>query len=248
MSKQPWIRLYREALHDPKLVTLTDRQHRAWINCLLVASDTGALPSRRDIAVHMRMTMVDVEQLLCDLVEAELLDADSMNGPVTTYRIHGWSTRQYATDSSAERMRKHRAKRRDGHVTSQVTSHVTERDGIESDTDTDKESLGLPSSLEAAREKKKNDQGVLSNFRGRRQGGRHEKIVRRAEGLGAPVDELVAAVNQHKPKNRSAYFTALCVEWFRRRLPGIDEQIIRDALWGTDAQYAVVINLMVQAT
>lgn len=245
MSANPWIRLYREALHDPKIVTLPDRQFRAWVNCLMIADDAGKLPSMRDIAVHMRTTAVEAEQLISSLVDAELIDMDAISGPVTTFKIHGWSTRQYASDSSAERMRKHRAKKRD--VTGDATRDVTVRhsDVIESDTDTDTESPDLPSSLEAAREK--NDQGDLNVVLGRRKDGRQEKIVRRAEGLGAPVDELTAAVNRHKPKNRSAYFTTLCVEWFRKRLPGLDEQVIRDALWGTDDQYAVVLSLMVTA-
>ena len=42
MSNQ-WIRLYREALHDPKIVTLSDRQHRVWVNFLLMADDDLSL-------------------------------------------------------------------------------------------------------------------------------------------------------------------------------------------------------------
>lgn len=249
MSLNPWIRLYREALHDPKLVTLPDRQYRAWVNCLLIADDNGLLPSRRDVAVHMRVSLVDADNLLCDLVEAGLIDADSTSGPVTIYRLHGWKNRQYAHDTSAERMRKHRAKKRD--VTRDVTgdgSDVT-GDAIESESysDTDTESPDLPSSLDAARAEGRNDQRGLNKFGGRRQDGRHEKILRRAEGLGVPVDDLTEKLNQQKVKNRSAYFTTLCVEWFEKRLPGIDEEVIRSALWGTEKQYAAVMNLMVHA-
>ncbi len=244
----PWIRLYREALHDPKVVTLSDRQHRAWFNCLLIAGDDGKLPSKRDIAVHMRTTIVEAEQLICDLVEAGLIDADVMSGAVPVYSVHSWTKRQYASDSSAARVRKYREKKAETTCNGDETLQSRSRNGAESesDTETDTDTPGLPSSLEAARERKSDDQGILNNFLGRRKDGRQEKIMRRAEGLGLPVDDLVAAVNQHKPKNRSAYFTTLCVEWFRKRLPGLDEQIIRDALWGTDAQLAVVMNLMVQ--
>lgn len=327
MSLNPWIRLYREALHDPKLVCLTDRQHRAWHNCLLISDDTGTLPALRDVASHMRMSVVDATALLVDLVEAELIDADVMSGPVTVYRLHGWATRQYTSDASKERVKRYRERRKQSglpqqhHVTHKQRAailaktggkcgycgttekitidhmvpvgrggtddpdnlmpacrpcnsdkrdmthdeymawdgRVTKRNGngnghvtlpsrpktSESYSEPEQNPLGLPSSLGAAREK--NDQGILNRFGGRRQDGRHEKIIRRAEGLGVPVDDLVAAVSQHKPKNRSAYFTALCVEWFRKRLPGVDEPIIRNALWGTEAQYAVVLNLMVAA-
>jgi len=89
-GKNPWIRLYRESLHDPKIVVLSDRQHRAWHNCLLIADDTGTLPAIRDIAVHMRMSVTDAEQMLVDLVEAELIDAAMLSGS-RTYRMHGWA-------------------------------------------------------------------------------------------------------------------------------------------------------------
>lgn len=111
MPLNPWIRLYREALHDPKIVTLSDRQHRAWHNCLLIADDTGYLPAMRDIAVHLRMSAQDAEQLIAELIDAELIDPAVVNG-VRTYRLHGWEKRQYTSDSSAGRMQRYRSKRR----------------------------------------------------------------------------------------------------------------------------------------
>lgn len=136
-KSKPWIRLYRESLHDPKIVSLTDRQHRAWHNLLLIADDNGKLPSMRDIAVHLRMSAQDAEQLVCDLVEAELIDTDALNGS-RTYEIHGWASRQFTSDSSTERVRKHRETRmkRFNETARNVT--VTPPD-TESDTDTDSE-------------------------------------------------------------------------------------------------------------
>ena len=108
----PWIRLYREALHDPKIVTLSDRQHRAWHNCLLIARDTdGVLPPMRDVAVHMRVSTVDAEQLVHELVDAQLVDVE-MRGTVASYKMHGWDARQYLSDNSASRVRKHRERKR----------------------------------------------------------------------------------------------------------------------------------------
>lgn len=241
-----WFRFYDDALDDPKVQRLSPHLFKTWMNLLCLASKhDGKLPSNDDIAFCLRMSVQDAAQHVDDLILAGLVDIDS-NGSKSP---HNWNGRQYASDSSADRVRKHRKNKAEKTCNGDVTLQKRNCNGAESESDTesDTESHDLPSSLESARANEKNDQGVLNKFWGRRQDGRHEKIIRRAEGLGVPVDELTEKVNEHKPKNRSAYFTTMCVEWFRKRLPGIDEQIIRDALWGTEAQYAVVMNLMVAA-
>ncbi len=148
MSKNPWIRLYRESLHDPKIVTLSDRQHRAWHNCLLIADDTGKLPPIRDIASDMRVSITDAEQILIDLVEAELIDAEMLDG-ARTYRLHGWAKRQYVSDSSTERSRKHRAKKPATAMQRCSDATVTPPDtDSESETDTERAVTPLPPSGE----------------------------------------------------------------------------------------------------
>lgn len=138
-KSKPWIRLYRESLHDPKIVSLTDRQHRAWHNLLLIADDNGKLPSMRDIAVHLRMSAQDAEQLVCDLVEAELIDTDVLNGS-RAYEIHGWASRQFTSDSSTERVRKHRETRMKRFNETERNVTVTPPD-TESDTETETEKI-----------------------------------------------------------------------------------------------------------
>lgn len=239
----PWLRLYREALHDPKLVTLPDRQHRAWFNCLLIADDTGKLPSNRDIAAHMRTTVVEAEQLICDLVEAGLIDVDAMGG-APTYKMHGWSKRQYASDSSAERMKRHRAKKRDVTVTaSDVTSYVLES---EPETETETENKFFPSEQDPARGEG-NELGFdfgLMNGKGKREDIR--TIAARAEGLGLDAADLLGTTSRAKPKKPTAYMTALCVNRLKERLPGLDEQILRDALWGKPQPFATVSKLLLE--
>lgn len=140
--KNQWIRLYRAALHNPKIVTLSDRQHRAWHNCLLMAGDSGALPSMRDIAVHMRVSVPDAMQLVNELVEAGLIDAESLSGP-TTFKMHQWGNWQYVSDTSKERTRKYRKRRKEINGDGVVTSQERQRDnGVtppDTDTDTDSE-------------------------------------------------------------------------------------------------------------
>lgn len=133
-GKQPWLRLYRSSLHNPKIVTLSDRQHRAWHNCLLISENNGALPQIRDIAIHMRMTASEAEQLVCELVEAGLVDP-VMIGNRPSYVMHDWNDHQQPSDHSATRVNRHRSKRRNGDVTALKRSG----NGTDTDTDTDSE-------------------------------------------------------------------------------------------------------------
>lgn len=148
MNKYPWIRLYREALNDPKIVTLSDRHHRAWINCLLIADDeTGALPSMRDIAVHLRTSASEAEQLVRELVELELVDF-CYGTPINGYIMHGWANRQQPSDSSAERTRRYR-ERLKAKSSQQRHGDVT----VTVQTQTQKEKFNnKPSTVDRARE------------------------------------------------------------------------------------------------
>lgn len=241
-----WFRYYDEALDDPKVQRLSGDLFKTWINLLCLASKSnGKLPSNDDIAFRLRISVQDAQLRTEDLIMAGLIDI----GPDRALSMHGWTERQYVSDTSSARVRKHRKNKAETPCNDDETLLKRECNVIESESysDTDTESPDLPSSLDAARAKGRNDQRGLNKFGGRRQDGRHEKILRRAEGLGVPVDDLTEKLNQQKVKNRSAYFTTLCVEWFETRLPGIDEDVIRSALWGTEKQYAAVMNLMVHA-
>lgn len=100
-----WFRFYDEALDDPKVQRLAPHLFKTWINLLCLASkDGGALPSNDDIAFRLRISVQDAAQQVDDLTLAGLIDIrpDGKREP------HGWSERQYASDTSAERTRKYR--------------------------------------------------------------------------------------------------------------------------------------------
>lgn len=108
----PWLRLYRSSLHNPKIVTLTDRQFRAWHNCLLITDDNGILPCMRDIAVHLRMSQTDAEQVVCELLEAGLLDVKVLDANLRIFSVHDWGEHQFTSDSSKERVERYRERRK----------------------------------------------------------------------------------------------------------------------------------------
>ena len=221
---------------------------------MLIADDTGTLPSIRNIAVHMRMSITDAEQILIDLVEAELIDADVLEG-VRGYKMHGWVKRQYVSDISTERSKKHRARKAATNVQRCGNAVATAPD-TDTDTDTDTDSdpelesniqnKFFPSLQAPTRGKGKELDFNLGFNQGAGRKDKLDEIAKRAEGLGLDAVDLMGTTTRAKPKKPSAYLTALCVNRLRERLPGLDEQIIRDALWGKQDHYVTVCKLLLE--
>lgn len=243
-----WIRLYKASMHNPKIVTLNDRQHRGWHNCLLMADETGTLPKMRDMACHMRMTVQEAEQILCELVEAGLIDIVGI-APARVFKMHDWNTHQYVSDNSTERVKKFRNKNKAaGSETAMKrfsNGGVTPPDS-ESETDTDTENKLQLSNQEPARDVKvKSELGFnFSSKSGLGSGRGMETLLRQAEGLGLDVQEIIQITNKNRPKKREGYFVTLCVNRLKDKLPGLDEQIIRDALNGKFEQYKAVCSIL----
>lgn len=240
-----WIRLHQNALHNPKIVTLSDRQYRAWTNFLLMADGaTGALPNVRYIAAHLRMSIPDAELILSELVEVELIDMDVISGG-RTFRMHDWQEHQYISDSSTERVRKFRNKSKletDETATKRFSNGGVTPPESEPDTDTDTEYKLQPSEQAAPRGKSELGFNSISKRSGL--DGKWEAIQRQAEGFGLDVDDLVEITNRNKPKKREGYFVTLCVNRLKDSLGGLDEQIIRDALNGKHEQAKLVTSLL----
>lgn len=103
-----WWRAYDEALDDPKLLLLSDKQHRAWFNLMCLASISGgALPDLKVIAVKLRMPPVRAETILSELRDAGLIDVSE-----TEARPHNWNGRQYKSDVSSDRVKQFRKRQR----------------------------------------------------------------------------------------------------------------------------------------
>lgn len=114
-----WFRFYDDAIHDAKVLKLSDAMHRAWVTLLCIASkNNGALPSAADIALTLRVKPSVVASWITELNTCGLLDRDGDG-----FAPHNWSDRQYKSDSSAERMKRHRDRKRD--VTGDGASDVT---------------------------------------------------------------------------------------------------------------------------
>lgn len=122
-----WFRYYSEALHDPKIVRLNDRLFRCWVSVLSVAAEhQGELPPTPDLAAHFRMTVPDAQQQIDELIDCGLIDIVQRHGGPKTLRPHSWDKRQYTSDNSTDRVRRHRsnAAKRQRNVSCNVSCSV----------------------------------------------------------------------------------------------------------------------------
>jgi hypothetical protein len=120
-----WFRFYDDAVNDPKLLRLPDDLYRAWTILLCFASkNEGTLPPADDIALALRIKPAKVCEWITKLVRASLID---QNG--NSFTPHNWNGRQYKSDSSNERVKRHREKK--CNVTSTVTVTAPETEQIQ---------------------------------------------------------------------------------------------------------------------
>jgi hypothetical protein len=233
-----WFRFYGEALNDHKVQSLSPDLYKTWVNLLCAASlNEGVLPTAERLSFELRVSAHEMQSRLDELILLGLLDIRSDK----RLEPHNWEKRQWKSDDSAERVRKHRHGKRHGN--DDVTVTVTPP---ESYSESDTESIGLPSSQAAAR--KGEDQKGLNKFFEMKDDRKKEQLHRRAEGLGLDVAELLDACHVHKAKNKPAYFTTLAVQRLSAKLPGIDEKVIRAALWDkSDHAYTAVMQALLVA-
>lgn len=102
-----WFRFYSAAIRNPKVAALSDRDFRLWVTLLSAASENeGKLPPATELK-HMLNARLD--HLLTGierLIRAGLIDALEHG-----YTPHHWEKFQYKSDTSTDRVRKHRAER-----------------------------------------------------------------------------------------------------------------------------------------
>lgn len=139
-----WFRYHAEALDNPRVQKLSGDLFKIWVNCQCILSQEGAaasgkMPSLEDCAYRLRMTVQDVEKSFDNLVEKGLMKSKYVtvgdgNGDESVtvgdgnasqksleifsqkkeYFLKNWEKKQYKSDTSTERMKRHRQRHRDG--------------------------------------------------------------------------------------------------------------------------------------
>lgn len=133
-----WFRLYDEMLDDPKAQRLPPQDFKIWINLLCLASrNDGKLPCISDMAFALRISENDAVTVVERLHIAGLIDKRNGGPDGFHYSPHAWEKRQYKSDNSADRVKKHREKRNgECNVSCNVTETPPDTD-TETDTETD---------------------------------------------------------------------------------------------------------------
>jgi hypothetical protein len=103
-----WFRFYDDAVNDPKIIELPDDLFRAWVNILCVAAkNDGVLPEMKHVALVLRVKPTKAAALVTRLVAAGLIDNHA-----GVFAPHNWQGRQFKSDDSGARVKKHREKLR----------------------------------------------------------------------------------------------------------------------------------------
>lgn len=193
----PWFRFYAAALRNPKVAALSDREFRLWVSLLSAASENdGRLPPAQDLKHMLNARLDHLLSGLERLIRVGLIDALEHG-----YEPHNWSKFQYKSDTSTERVKKHRADRNVSGTppdTEQIQKQIIEPIAQHSVAAAPREPMLLDRLLEAA---------GLSGFRE----DRHPGLLR-IEGIRAMIDKGYSLESDILPvirdRSRNATFTS----------------------------------------
>ncbi len=119
-----WFRVYDDMVDDPKVQRLAPDLFKALINLWCLTSKAGGvLPCAEDIAFKLRIKSERVTQIISALHDAGLIETDE-----TGLRPHNWDSRQFKSDVSNERVKRHRNAKRNVTLTVTETPPDTESD------------------------------------------------------------------------------------------------------------------------
>lgn len=101
-----WFRFYSDAMRDPKVAKLSDSDFRLWTELLSIACENdGIIPPLDDLKHLLRRRLDHLKRGVDRLIRGLLIEVlDECYTPVN------WRKLQYISDTSTERVKKHRAK------------------------------------------------------------------------------------------------------------------------------------------
>lgn len=244
MTTSPYMPLYiADYLTDA--AHLTTEEHGAYLLLIMTYWQRGKpLPANSNrLALIARMTSerwTDVERTLNEFFTLA-------DGKWHHKRIDEELSKYREKSEKAKLAGKASAAKRFPHAGSGTSTDVERPlNHSESYTESKIESNGLLSFPTTARKRAKDDLKGFKTLLETKDDKGKERLALRAEGLGLDPAALIKTCHQHKAKNIPAYFTSLCVQRIATSLPGIDEQIIRSALWDKDDEpYTQLQRLLV---
>lgn len=117
-----WFRLYNDAIRNPKVAGLNDRDFRTWVSLLCIASENdGHIPPAETTKKLLSMRLDHLLAAFQRLSSIGLIDQLG-----DCYEPHNWSKFQYKSDTSTERVTLHRQRKKRKAVTPPETDTETE--------------------------------------------------------------------------------------------------------------------------
>ena len=135
-----WFRMYGEFANDAKVQMMSEIDQRRYVMVLCLRCNGDVTLQDEEVAFQLRISAEEWSRTKALFVAKGLLSEDN--------RPSAWEKRQFASDSSAARVAKHRAKAR---LACNVTCNSDETKSNAVDTDTDTETEEKQKTIRAAR-------------------------------------------------------------------------------------------------
>jgi hypothetical protein len=142
-----WFRVYDTIIDDPKILQLSPEFRWFFVGILAISSrqkERGTLPKPEEIGLHLRIQRRRVESLIATFVDLGFIDVGRDGKSLS---VHGWSNRQFKSDDITARTKasKERSRERSKGGTSERAGNVPRVRATDSDTESDKDVVRLPS-------------------------------------------------------------------------------------------------------
>ena len=129
----PWFRMYSEFAHDPKVQMLPEVMQRRYVMLMCMRCSNALVTLQADeIAFHLRIDAAQLEE-----TKALFLAKGFIN---EAWELLNWEKRQFSSDTSAQRVAKHRAAKKAAEEAARngdVTLPQRKSNALDTDTDTD---------------------------------------------------------------------------------------------------------------
>lgn len=129
----PWFRLYSEFAHDPKIQMLPEAMQRRYVMLMcLRCSETLKTLHETEIAFQLRLSEAELIETKQLFINKNFIDKH--------WNLLNWDKRQFVSDSSTMRVRKHRDNKKQPSNDDETLQKRSSND-IDTDTDTDKKQI-----------------------------------------------------------------------------------------------------------
>ena len=182
-----WFRMYGDMPSDPKIGTLSDAEFRTWVELLCAACKAERNGSTGLTAATVNWSLRrNVTETLQKLIEANLVRFNAE----AELEISAWNKRQYSSDSSTTRVKKHREKHKNQEVKVEAIDETLQKrscNALEQNR-TEKTNEAFASFWSAYPKKKNKGQAEKAFAKIKPDGDLLQTILRAVEGAASGAD------------------------------------------------------------